>query len=62
MSTNIVREGLRSLLFDARKHDLPMPTNEGFIVPHPKDFEEHVDQEVVNFYTWLIQKYWDEHT
>lgn len=58
---NIIREGIKSLLLDARKHSLPMP-DDGNNNPYPKDIDEHVEQELVAFYTWLVQKYWDEHT
>ncbi len=59
--SDIVKAGLKALLFSARKHDLPMP-NTDTSDPYPKNIDDHVDQELEGFYIWLVQKYWDENT
>ena len=56
-----IREHLRFKLFDARKHDLPMPDND-CNDPHDMDIEEHLTQEMDKLSEWLVDKYWDEHT
>ena len=56
-----IREYLRFRLFDARKHDLPMP-DDGNDTPHPKGIEEHLNQEMDSLSEWLVEKYWNEHT
>jgi len=59
MINNPLRDHLKYLLFNARKHDLPMPDH-GY--DNPKDIDAHTDQEIENLAKWLVQKYWDEHT
>jgi len=62
--SNIVQQ-LRFKLFDARKHNLPMPNDIGYSDSQelpPKDIEDHLTQELDRFNEWLVQKYWDENT
>ncbi len=52
-----IREQLRFKLFDARKHDLPVPNT-----PYPKDIEDHLTEEMDRLSEWLVEMYWNEHT
>jgi len=54
-----IREHLRFKLFDARKHDLPMPDDE---TSYPKKLEDHLNQEMDKLSEWLVNQYLNEHT